>query len=167
VGLGIFHVGPSAAGALAREVGSLDAIAGADASVLAAVDGVGPVIAESVGAFFSVERNRELVEKLRAAGVNFTGPTRPEAPEGAVPLAGFTFVLTGTLDGMTREEAQAALEVHGAKVTNSVSKKTSFVIAGTSPGTKLAKAEQLGVPVIGEAELRDLLQHGPPGEAGS
>jgi DNA ligase (NAD+) len=148
-------------------VGSLDAIAGADASVLAAVDGVGQVIAESVGAFFSVERNRELVEKLRAAGVNFTGPTRPEVPEGGVPLAGFTFVLTGTLDGMTREEAQAALEAHGAKVTNSVSKKTSFVIAGTSPGTKLAKAEQLGVPVIGEAELRDLLQHGPPGEAGS
>ncbi len=167
VGLGIFHVGPSAAGALASEVGSLDAIAGADASVLAAVDGVGQVIAESVGAFFSVERNRELVEKLRAAGVNFTGPARPEVPEGGVPLAGFTFVLTGTLDGMTREEAQAALEVHGAKVTNSVSKKTSFVIAGTSPGTKLAKAEQLGVPVIGETELRDLLEHGPPGEAGS
>jgi DNA ligase (NAD+) len=161
VGLGIFHVGPSAAIALARDIGSLDAIANASVEDLAAVDGVGVIIAESVRAFFAVERNRELIEKLRHAGVNFTGPPRAEVPEGGAPLLGLTFVLTGTLDGMTREGAQAAIETRGGKVTNSVSKKTSYVVAGTSPGSKLAKAEQLGVPVVGEAELRDLLEHGP------
>jgi DNA ligase (NAD+) len=160
VGLGIRHVGPSAAIALARELGHLDAIASAAVEDLAVVPGVGGVIAESVGVFFGNERNRALIEKLRAAGVNFTGPERVAAPVDGPSLVGMTFVLTGTLPSMTREEAQAELEARGGKVTSSVSKKTSFVVVGESPGSKFAKAEQLGVTTIGEPELRDLLAHG-------
>jgi DNA ligase (NAD+) len=158
VGLGIFHVGPAAATALARELGSLDAIAGASVEELAAVDGVGPIIATSVRAFFAVDRNRALIEKLRAAGVNFQGPERAEVPEGSATLAGLTFVLTGGLEGFTREGAEAEIASRGGKVTGSVSKKTSYVVAGASPGSKLAKAEQLGVPIIGEAAFRELLE---------
>ncbi len=161
VGLGIRHVGPSAATALARELGHLDAIASAAVEDLAAVPGVGGVIAESVRAFFANERNRGLIERLRAAGVNFVGPERAAPVEGP-SLAGLTFVLTGTLPTMTREEAQAELEGRGGKVTSSVSKKTSYVVVGESPGTKFAKAEQLGVTTIGEPELRQLLEQGPP-----
>ena len=122
--------------------------------------GVGAVIAESVRAFFANERNRALIEKLRAAGVNFVGPARAAAPVDGPSLAGMTFVLTGTLPTITREAAQAALEARGGKVTSSVSKKTSYVVVGDSPGSKLAKAEALGVAMIGEPELRDLLDHG-------
>jgi DNA ligase (NAD+) len=161
VGLGIRHVGPSAAIALARELGHLDAIASAAVEDLAVVPGVGGVIAESVGVFFGNERNRALIEKLRAAGVNFTGPERAAAPVDGPSLVGMTFVLTGTLPSMTREEAQAELEARGGKVTSSVSKKTSFVVVGESPGSKFAKAEQLGVATIGEPEHRDLLANGP------
>ena len=166
VGLGIRHVGPSAAIALARELGSLDAIASASVEDLAVVPGVGGVIAESVRAFFANERNRGFVEKLRESGVNFTGPERVAAPVDGPSLAGRTFVLTGTLPGMTREEAQAELEARGGKVSGSVSKKTSFVVVGESPGSKFAKAEQLGVPIIGEPELRELLEHGLASDAG-
>ncbi len=161
VGLGIRHVGPSAAIALARELGDLDAIASASVEDLAAVPGVGGVIAESVRAFFANQRNRALIEKLRVAGVHFEGPARLAAPADGPSLEGLTFVLTGTLPTMTREAAQAELEARGGKVTSSVSKKTSYVVVGESPGSKLAKAEQLGVPTIGEPELRDLLEHGP------
>jgi DNA ligase (NAD+) len=160
VGLGIFHVGPPTAVALARELGSLDAIAEATDDDLVAVDGIGPIIAASIRAFFAVDRNRELIDKLRAGGVNFVGPERAEGPEGAPTLGGCTFVLTGTLDGLTREQAEAEIVARGGKVTSSVSKKTSYVVVGTSPGSKMAKAEQLGVPVIGEAELRELFDHG-------
>jgi DNA ligase (NAD+) len=160
VGLGIRHVGPSAAIALARELGSLDAIATADVDALAVVPGVGGVIAESVVAFFANERNRALVEKLRAARVNFEGPARAEVRTDAPSLAGLTFVLTGTLPSMTREDAQAELESRGGKVTGSVSKKTSYVVVGASPGSKLAKAEQLGVATLDEDALRHLLDHG-------
>jgi DNA ligase (NAD+) len=161
VGLGIRHVGPSAAVALARELGDLDAIAAAAEEDLAVVPGVGGVIAQSVQAFFTIDRNRELIEKLRAAGVNFQGPERVTAPVDGPSLEGLAFVLTGTLPSMTREEAQAELEARGAKVTGSVSKKTSYVVVGESPGSKLAKAEQLGVPTLDEPGLRHLLQHGP------
>jgi DNA ligase (NAD+) len=161
VGLGIRHVGPSAAVALARELGDLDAIAGAAEEALAVVPGVGGVIAQSVQAFFTIDRNRELIEKLRAAGVNFQGPARVTASVDGPSLEGLAFVLTGTLPSMTREEAQAELEARGAKVTGSVSKKTSYVVVGESPGSKLAKAEQLGVPTLDEPGLRHLLQHGP------
>jgi DNA ligase (NAD+) len=157
VGLGISHVGPAAAGTLARELGSLDAIASAPADVLAAVEGVGGIIADSVTTFFANDRNRSVVEKLRAAGVNFEGPPRA-APSAAGPsLAGTTFVITGTLDGFTRDQATAEITARGGKVTGSVSKKTSYVLAGESPGTKLAKAEQLGVEIIDEARFRGLL----------
>jgi DNA ligase (NAD+) len=158
VGLGISHIGPAAAGTLARELGSLDAIASAPAEVLAAVDGVGGIIADSVATFFANDRNRSVVEKLRAAGVNFEGPARAAPSAAGASLAGTTFVITGTLDGFTRDEATAEIVARGGKVTGSVSKKTSYVLAGESPGTKLAKAEQLGVEVIDEARFRELLQ---------
>jgi len=121
------------------------------------------VLADSIHTFFGRERTRELVEKLRAAGVNLEGPARPAGSDGDGRLDGVTVVLTGGLEGYTREEAQAALEAAGAKVTSSVSKKTRFVVAGESPGTKLAKAEALGVPVLDEAGLDRLLAHGPDG----
>src|SRR5207248_4635622 len=138
VGLGIRHVGPSAAVALARELGDLDSIASTSAEELAAVPGVGAVIAQSVRAFFGIDRNRELIEKLRAAGVNFKGPERVVAPAGGASLEALTFVLTGTLPTMTREEAEAEIAARGGKVTSSVSKKTSYVVVGESPGSKLA-----------------------------
>jgi DNA ligase (NAD+) len=161
VGLGIRHVGPTASIALARELGSLDAIAGASTEELAAVPGVGGVIAESVQKFFAVERNRALVEKLRAAGVNFLGPEKAVVPDGEATLSGLTFVLTGTLPDLTRDDAQAAIEARGGKVTSNVSKKTSYVVAGASPGSKLAKAETLGVTILDQQALRQLLEHGP------
>ena len=166
VGLGIRHVGPTASIALARELGSLDAIAGASTEELAAVPGVGGVIAESVQKFFAVERNRALVEKLRAAGVNFQGPEKAVVPEGEATLSGLTFVLTGTLPDLTRDDAQAAIEARGGKVTSNVSKKTSYVVAGASPGSKLAKAETLGVTILDQQALRQLLEHGPSLAAG-
>jgi DNA ligase (NAD+) len=156
VGLGINHVGPTAAQALARSVGHLDRIADAAEETLTAVDGVGPTIAQSVRRFFSIDRNRDLVDRLRAAGVNFAAPTAPAAA-AAQTFAGLTFVLTGTLEARTRDEAAAEIETRGGKVTGSVSKKTSYVVVGESPGSKLARAEQLGVPIVDEAAFEDLL----------
>ena len=121
----------------------------ADVETLTAVDGVGPVIAESLRVVFFVPTNRALVEKLRAAGVASQGP-KPETPDVEPTLAGLTFVLTGGLERCTREEAEAAIAARGGKVTGSVSKKTSYVIVGENPGSKLAKAEQLGVDRIDE-----------------
>jgi DNA ligase (NAD+) len=161
VALGIRHAGPTAAAALARALPSLDRIMNADVDTLTAVDGVGTVIAESLRAWWTVPTNRALVEKLRAAGVRLEGP-EPEAPDVEPILAGLTFVLTGGLEDLTREEAEAAITARGGKVTSSVSKKTSYVIVGANPGSKLAKAEQLGVDRIDEAGLVELLEHGPP-----
>jgi len=158
VGIGIAHIGPAAAGTLAREIGSLDRIATAPAEELAAVEGVGTIIADSVAKFFANPRNQELVEKLRRAEVNFEGPPRAEPSPAGSTLAGMTFVITGTLDGYSRDEATAEIVARGGKVTGSVSKKTNYVLAGESPGTKLAKAEQLGVEVIDEARFRELLE---------
>ena len=160
VALGIRHVGPTAAVALAADLGHMDRIAEASVEDLVAVEGIGPVIAESVQRFFAAERNREVVEKLRAAGVNLEGPKRAAAAADteASPLAGLTFVHTGTLPDMTRDEAQAAIEAAGGKVSGSVSKKTAYVVAGESPGSKLEKAKSLGVPVLDEDGLRALLQ---------
>jgi DNA ligase (NAD+) len=164
VGLGIRHVGPTAAIALAAELGHMDRIAEAGADELVEVEGIGPTIADSIARFFSEDRNRMVIEKLRAAGVNLEGPPRPPAAaEGeTLALAGLTFVLTGGLSGRTREEAAAALEALGAKVAGSVSKKTSYVVAGANAGSKLAKAESLGVPVLDEAALDQILTTGEP-----
>src|SRR5581483_9429845 len=163
VGLGVRHLGPTAAQAVARALGSLDAIEAASVDELTAVDGVGRVIAESVQRFFAVEGNRVVVEKLRDAGVDLKAATAaaPARAPGGVTLDGLTFVLTGGLDAYSREQAQAEIEARGGKVTNSVSKKTSYVVVGESPGSKLAKAEQLGVPILDEAGFVDLLAKGP------
>ena len=164
VALGIRHVGPTAAQVLARELRSLAAIEAADAEHLCALEGIGPVIAESIQRFFSLERNRRLVDKLRAAGVRVEEPVGSASPGPAAgaSLAGLTFVLTGTLSGFTREEAQAAIEARGGRVTSSVSRRTSYVVAGAQPGSKLARAEALGVPVLDEAAFRTLLDRGAP-----
>ena len=167
VGLGIRHVGPTAAVALAAEVGHMDRIEAATIDDLVEVEGIGPTIAESIVRFFSEDRNRTVIEKLRAVGVNLEGPSRPaaEEPDGALPLSGLTFVLTGGLSGRTREEAGAALEALGARMAGSVSKKTSYVVAGANAGSKLAKAESLGVPVVDEAALEQILTTGEPPRA--
>jgi DNA ligase (NAD+) len=164
VGLGIRHLGPTAAQAVARAMGSLEAIEQASVEELTATDGVGRVIAESIERFFGVEGNVQVVEKLKKGGVDLTAPVVRVAEEDAT-LAGLTFVLTGGLESHTRDGAQAAIEARGGKVTSSVSKKTSFVIAGESPGSKLAKAESLGVPVLDDAAFVELLEHGPPQSA--
>jgi DNA ligase (NAD+) len=164
VGLGIRHVGPTAARALAVEVGHIDKIAAASEEELVAVEGVGPVIAQSIAAWFTVPTNRALVEKLRAAGVNLEGPAAPEGPTEEQTLTGRTFVLTGGLEGFTRDEAGAAVAARGGKITGSVSKKTSYVIVGENPGSKLAKAEELGVTLLDEDAFVQLLADGPPEE---
>ena len=160
VGLGIRHAGPTAAAALSRAFPDLDAIIAASAEELTAVDGVGPVIAESLRAWFSVPTNQALIEKLRVAGVNFTAPVI-DAPDAEQTLTGRTFVLTGGLEGFTREQAEAQIAARGGKVTSSVSKKTSYVLVGENPGSKLAKAEQLGVTLLDEDAFVQLLEHGP------
>src|SRR4051794_38624589 len=162
VGLGINHVGPTAAQALARCFADLDDIMTAGEDALTAIDGVGPTIAQSIATWFGIDRNRRLVKRLRDAGVNMAGePVAEIAPEDAT-LAGLTFVLTGTMEGRTRDEAAAQIAARGGKVTGSVSKKTSYVVVGEGPGSKLAKAEQLGVDRIDEDGLLALLEHGPP-----
>jgi len=166
VALGIRHVGPAAAAELARALGHLDRIEAASIEELTAVDGVGSVIAESIRSFFESERNRAVLDKLRAAGVNLEGPRAAAAPAGAPSLDGFTFVVTGTLDRYTREEALAEIESRGGRVTSSVSKRTSYVVAGQNPGSKLAKAESLGVTVLDEAGFADVLEHGVEHEEG-
>jgi DNA ligase (NAD+) len=160
VGLGIRHAGPTAAAALSRAFPDLDAITHASVEELTAVDGVGPVIAESIHAWFSVPTNQALIEKLRAAGVNFAAPV-VEVPDAPQTLTDRTFVLTGGLEEFTREAAEGEIRARGGKVTSSVSKKTSYVLVGENPGSKLAKAEQLGVTLLDEAAFVHLLEHGP------
>ncbi|MBS0403133.1 MAG: NAD-dependent DNA ligase LigA [Proteobacteria bacterium] len=154
--LGIRHVGEATAKDLARHFGTLDAVMAADADQLAQVPDVGPVVAESIHTFFAQPHNREVVEQLRAAGI--TWPEGEPSAAARQPLAGKTFVLTGTLPTLSREEAKAMLEAAGAKVAGSVSKKTHCVVAGEEAGSKLDKARELGVPVIDEAGLRALLE---------
>jgi DNA ligase (NAD+) len=157
VGLGINHVGPTAAQALSRAFADLDAILQADEEHLTEIDGVGPTIAQSIGRWSSIDRNQRLIDRLRAAGVNFDGEKAPAISGEDATLAGMTFVLTGSLERRTRDEAAAEIEARGGKVTGSVSKKTSYVVVGESPGSKLAKAEQLGVTILDEAAFEDLL----------
>ncbi len=161
VGLGINHVGPTAAQVLARSFDDLDAIMAASVEQLTALDGVGPTIAQSLGRWFSIDRNRRLVQRLGAAGVNFAGDKGAQTATIDDSLAGLTFVLTGTLAERTRDEAAAEIAARGGKVTGSVSKKTSYVVAGESPGSKLAKAEELGVTVLDGPAFEALLEDGP------
>ncbi|HEY6170166.1 MAG TPA: helix-hairpin-helix domain-containing protein, partial [Verrucomicrobiae bacterium] len=151
-GLGILHVGAGVAKALARAFPSLDDIAAAGREKLNEVEDVGEVIAASVAQWFSEPENRKLIERLRKAGLTFQSSTHsPAAKPG--PFAGKTFVLTGTLPTMTREQAAAKIESLGGKVSSSVSKKTDYVLAGAEAGSKLDKAQQLGVKILNEAEF--------------
>ena len=155
VALSIRHVGPSAARELARVFRSLEAIRDASAEELAAVEGVGPTIANALVEWFAVDWHREIVDRWLAAGVRPSVPAQDEsAPR---PLIGLTVVITGTLTGYTRDGAKEAAQAAGAKVSGSVSKKTSYVVVGENPGSKADKAEQLGVPVLDEAGFGALL----------
>ena len=154
-GLGIFHVGATVAKTLCRAFPNLDELAAAGAEQLLASNAIGEVIAASVQDWFGDSRNRALLERLRRAGLNFESSLyQPAAAAGA--FAGKTFVLTGTLPALTREAATAMIEARGGKVSGSVSKKTDFVLAGAEAGSKLAKAQSLGVRIIDEAEFRKL-----------
>ena len=157
-GIGMRHVGANVAELLAQEFGSIQALAAAPVEKIAEIPGIGPKIAESVHEFFSIPENVAVIERLRQAGVML----EEEKPENELPqtLAGLTFVLTGTLEHFTRDEAGAQLKAMGAKVSGSVSKKTSFVVAGEAAGSKLTKAESLGVPVLDEAALQQILETG-------
>ena len=155
-GLNIPDVGWVTAQSLARHFGSVGKLSGATQEEVEEVDGIGPERAEAIVEWFADADNRALVEELQQLGLRFEAGPEERPVEG--PLTGSTYVVTGTLEGFTREEARMALEERGAKVADSVSRKTTGVIAGESPGSKLAKAEQLGVPVLDEAALKKLLR---------
>ncbi len=157
-GLGIRHVGEATAKELARHFGQLDGIMDATEGQLLEVADVGPIVAHSIRTFFDQPHNREVVEQLRACGI--TWPEGAPAERALTPLSGKTFVLTGTLPTLEREDAKALIEAAGGKVAGSVSKKTSYVVAGAEAGSKLDKAIELGVLVLDEAALRQML---PPG----
>jgi DNA ligase (NAD+) len=169
VALSIRHIGPTAARALAAAFGSVDAIAAASPGQLVAVDDIGPTIAASVQDWFAVDWHAAIVDKWRAAGVELAqrGWVAPAVepdggePAAAEPLAGITVVITGTLEGLTRDEAADAVQRQGGKVAGSVSKKTDFVVAGANPGSKHERALALGIPVLDEAGLGILLDRGP------
>ena len=163
-GLGIRHVGDRTAALLAGHFRSLDAIASASTEELEQVEEVGPRIAESIRNFFEASMNRDLVERLRGHGLRFQEDAKKDDQEPH-PLAGQVFVLTGTLDGMTRDEAKARILAAGGKVSGSVSRKTDYVVAGENPGSKLRKAQQLGVAVIDETDLRKLTTAAAPAAA--
>ena len=156
-GLGMRHVGKTVAETLADAFGSLSALATASVDDIAYVDGVGPQIAQSVHDFLRVPDNLAVIERLRQAGVQLEGASRKLKPQ---TLAGLTFVLTGTLERRTREQAGEELKAYGAKVSGSVSKKTSYVVAGEAAGSKLTRARELGVPVLDENALDEILSGG-------
>jgi DNA ligase (NAD+) len=158
VGLSIRHVGPTAAQALARELRSVDRIAEASVEELAAVEGVGPTIGQAVVDWFAVDWHRDVVQKWRSAGVELTETGGDEGPR---PLEGITIVVTGSLVDHSRDSATEAVQSRGGKVTGSVSKKTDFVVAGESPGSKYDKALTLKVPILDDAGFAVLLEQGP------
>ncbi len=161
VALSIRHVGPTAARALATEFGSLDAIMSASTEQLAAVEGVGPTIAAALTEWFTVDWHCAIVDKWRAAGVRMADERDASVPR---TLEGLTIVVTGSLPGFSRDNAKEAIVARGGKAAGSVSKKTDYVIAGDSPGSKYDKAVELGVPILDEDGFRRLLAEGPPGE---
>lgn len=159
-GLGIRHVGANVAALLANSFGSMERLMLAKEADISAIDGIGSKIAASVREFFSIEKNVAVIERLRESGVSLEQEGFGEEPEKPQTLAGLTFVLTGTLKGHTRTEAGNLLKAMGAKVSGSVSKRTSYVVAGEAAGSKLTKAQQLGVPVLDEAALDEILATG-------
>ncbi len=155
-GLGIKFVGQVTAQVLAAHFGSIDALARAGEEELLSIEGIGPKIAQSIVTWFRQEQNRKVLEKLRRAGVRMAEEREVEAE--AKPLAGLTFVITGTLSSMSREEAKTYIESLGGRVTGSVSRKTDYLIVGENPGSKLQKAQQLGVPTLSEEEFFRLVR---------
>jgi DNA ligase (NAD+) len=153
--LGIRFVGEATAQLLAQHFTELEKLMEAGKEELLHVEGVGPQVASSIQEFFSNERNRALIRKLREAGVREEKPTERPA---ASPLSGKTFVFTGGLADLSRDEAKALISARGGKVTSSVSAKTDYVVAGADPGSKLAKARELGVTILDEAGFRELLE---------
>jgi DNA ligase (NAD+) len=151
--LGIRGVGHVNAALLVNHFHTLDALAAASQEELENIDGLGPHTAQAITEWFANERNQELIEKFRSAGLRFEEKKEEPASD---TLAGLTFVLTGTLPNLSRDEAKAIIEKHGGKVTGSVSKKTSYVVVGESPGSKLTKAEKLEIPILDEATLLEL-----------
>ena len=154
VALSIRHVGPTAAQGLSAALGSIDAISKATAAELADVDGVGQIIADSIVEWFSVEWHQEIIRKWSAAGVRMINEPTQLLPQ---TLAGLTFVVTGGLESFSRDGISETITAHGGKAASAVSKKTDYVLVGSDPGSKLAKAQELGVPVIDEAKFKDLL----------
>ena len=152
-GLGIRFVGERTAQLLAEEFGSMDDLMAASTEELERVNEVGPRVAQAIREFFDEEKNRALIEKLHATGLTFTAEKRKKTSQ----LEGLSFVLTGTLPNLTREDAKAKIEAAGGRVSGSVSKKTDYVVAGEDAGSKLTKARDLGVKVLDEAGLAELL----------
>jgi len=156
--LGIRGVGGTVAEMLVNHYPSIDALAGASAEELEAIEGMGPITAQRVVEWFQRSRHREIIEKLRNAGVTLTEEREEREDDRSDQLlAGLTFVITGTLPTLSRRDAKALIEAHGGKVVGSVSSKTSYLLVGESPGSKLRRAESLGVPIIDEAELREMI----------
>ncbi|MCU1511720.1 MAG: ligase LigA, partial [Arthrobacter sp.] len=164
VALSIRHVGPRASRALATAFGTMDAIRQASEEELAHVDGVGPVIAQALTEWFADDWHREIVDSWAADGVRMEDERDASMPR---TLEGLTIVVTGSLEGFSRDEAKEAILIRGGKAAGSVSKKTDYLVAGENAGTKLDKAEQLGVPVLDEDGFRALLASGPAGGAGA
>ena len=158
--MGLPGIGYVNAQALAEHFGSIDALLEADPEEIEEVEGIGPILAEQVTEELAEERTLDLIRRLRERGLRFELSAAERRAEGG-PLEGKTFVLTGTLPDLTREEATTLIRRAGGKVTGSVSKSTDYVVAGDSPGSKLAKAEELGVEVLDEKGLRELLLLAP------
>jgi DNA ligase (NAD+) len=148
---------------LAEAFGSLEDLGSCDEDSLASIEGVGPRIASSVAAFFRDPRNRETIARLKAAGLNVSSSGSPQRG-GVGPLKGLSFVFTGELEGMTRSEAENRVKELGGSTPSSVSRKTSFVVSGSAPGSKLAKAVTLGIRVIDEKTFLDLIERATGGE---
>ena len=160
VALSVRHVGPTAAQSLAKAFGSIEAISSANLQELAAVDGVGEIIAQSIMEWFEIDWHQEIIRKWSEAGVSMVETFVNTNPQ---TLIGLTLVVTGSLQSFTRDGVDEVITLHGGKSSSSVSKKTSYVVVGDSPGSKATKAAELGVPVLNEAQFKELLAHGPDG----
>ena len=157
--MGVRHVGERAAELLATEFPTIDELLGASEDRLARINGIGPVLAKSIREWFHSTSGRKIIEDLRSHGVKLTQDTEVSV-SGAVNLGGKTFVVTGTLARYSREEVEDLIKRHGGKATGSVSKKTSYLVAGENAGSKLEKARQLGVPILSEEDFEKLISAG-------